>query len=207
MIIACFLIAFTALFALGKSAAAGHPEKLVILAQAGPDNQPFRVGFDLVPGSVKISESVWFSPNKITNVTHSTAGKLVARNDHCEDMCEIHPEVTLGSPLTDDCQVIYDRIVGPGTWTVLMWVQHQLIEYNSCAFGVTAFTSSSGTAIFAHIGNDDIREVLKRSMDEYSRVDSSHRRRVQSWGQFLCGPFDAVVEWGIYHQKGWTEDN
>ncbi|KAK4180470.1 putative necrosis-inducing factor-domain-containing protein [Triangularia setosa] len=208
MIVACFVIAFTAVFfALGKTAAVGHPEESVISAQAGPNNQTFRVGFDPVPGSVQISEGVWYSPYKISNVTRPTADKLVARDDHCAESMPIHGETTLSSPSSDDCQVIYDRIVGPGTWTVLMWFQHQLVEYKSCAYGVTAFRSDSGKAIYAHIGNDDIRDVLRRSMDGYSQGYYSHGKRVQTWGQFICKPFDTEVEWHIYHQKSWTDNN
>ncbi|KAK4197546.1 putative necrosis-inducing factor-domain-containing protein [Triangularia verruculosa] len=205
MIIAGLFIAFTALFALGHAAAVDQSKESDIFAQAGPDRQTFRLGYDVVPGSNKVSEGVWFSPYQITNVTRSVAHKLAALDDHCEESEGIHPETNPNSPLSNDCQVIYDRIVGPGTWTVSMWIHHQLVEYNSCAYGVNAFTSKSGRAIFAYIGNEDIRDVLRRSMDKHS-IDYDGCERVGTWGQFICRPFDAEVEWDIYHQKGWTGD-
>ncbi|KAK0671708.1 putative necrosis-inducing factor-domain-containing protein [Cercophora samala] len=207
MILICFLIAFTALFGLGSAAPAHDPDETVIFAQAGPDHQTFRLGFDLVPGSVQVDNGTWFSPYDITNITYSRPGKLAARDDHCYESVAFHDETTLHSPLSKECQVIHDRIVGPGTWTVLMFIQHQLVEYQTCAYGVTAFRSKSGKAIFAYIGNDDIRDDLRRSIDDHSKEYRGHERRVQGWGQSVCEPFEAEVEWAIYHDKGWIEDN
>ncbi|KAK4652414.1 hypothetical protein QC762_610940 [Podospora pseudocomata] len=201
-----FLIPLAALFTLGNAAVVHEPDETVIFGQAGPDNKTFRLGFDLVPGSYQVGHHTWYSPYKITKITYSSPGNLAARDDHCYESVKIHDQTNLHSPQSKDCEVIYDRIVDPGTWTVLMWLQHQLVEYRTCAYGVTAFRSRSGKAIFAHIGNDDIRDVLRRTIDSYSKEFSPHGTRVQSWGQFVCKPYDAEVEWEIYYQKGFPDD-
>jgi len=46
---------------------------------------------------------------------------------------------TGGSPLVEDCQQLTNNIAGCGHWEFQAGSQHQLAQYNSCAFGVETY--------------------------------------------------------------------
>ena len=95
-----------------------------------------------------------------------------------------------GSPLISDCQMIQRNIAGGGTWTTNAIVgQRQLVQYGTCAFGVTV---RSGTA---NVGNQDIIDIINTSIQMFS-----YEGRVGSKGTMPCqGPLGGTtVDWGLY---------
>jgi len=95
-----------------------------------------------------------------------------------------------GSPTVGDCLQIAANISGGGSWTVedVAGLQHQLVQYGSCAFGVQGF----GSGIVFHVGNQDIIDLIHSSITMFQ-----WNGLVGSKGLMPCG--GTKVEWGLYH--------
>jgi hypothetical protein len=103
-------------------------------------------------------------------------------------------ESSSASPAVADCLQIAENIAGGGTWTVFPPFQHQLVQYGTCAFGVTALGAG-----FANIGNQDIIDLINSSVQMFSWFGL-----VGSKGTMPCQPEgfndqEMNVNWGIYH--------
>lgn len=94
-----------------------------------------------------------------------------------------------GSPKISDCQQIAANIAGGGSWTILTSDQHQLVQYGTCAFGVT--TEDLLPAL--SIGNQDIIDLINSSIQKFS-----WNGLVGARGQMACRQ-GQVVFWGLYH--------
>ena len=126
----------------------------------------------------------------VTNPVKAGAGAVTKRaiND-CGDST-FENKSSGGSPTVADCWTLYNNIVGDGTWTVWGPDHHTIATYGSCAFGVTV----AGIG-WANIGNGDIRDLVRDSINKYQ-----WNGLVGSKGYMLCqGLFDRSVEWGLYH--------
>jgi len=99
-----------------------------------------------------------------------------------------------GSPLVSDCLQIAANIAGGGTWEVdSLPIQHQLVQYGTCAFGVTANGDNFLNSYWYYVGNQDIIDLIHSSIDLfqwYGLVGAS--------GYMNCQP-DTDVTWGLYH--------
>ncbi|KAI2767377.1 hypothetical protein CBS147339_4188 [Penicillium roqueforti] len=73
-------------------------------------------------------------------------------------------------------------------------VQHQLVQYGTCAFGVTS--ESSGASV--HIGNQDIIDLINSSIARFE-----WNGLVGAAGYMSCqreaSPDFLSVRWGLYH--------
>ncbi|KAJ6003367.1 hypothetical protein N7451_005914 [Penicillium sp. IBT 35674x] len=100
-------------------------------------------------------------------------------------------ESSSGSPKVADCRKIATNIKSGGTWTFEGFgVQHKLVHYGTCAFGVTS--SADG---FTYIGNEDIINLIDDSIKKFK-----WEGKVGAKGKMKCkgeGGKDEVV-WGIY---------
>ncbi|KAJ5611255.1 hypothetical protein N7510_007974 [Penicillium lagena] len=102
-------------------------------------------------------------------------------------------ESTGGSPTVSDCQQIATNIAGGGTWHVEGYgIQHQLVQYGTCAFGVT--NSDKGFKI----GNQDIIDLINGSISRFQWSGL-----VGAKGEMSCqddfSVEDETVSWGLYH--------
>lgn len=102
-----------------------------------------------------------------------------------------------GSPLVTDYQQIVTNIAGTqGSWEVECSVggQHRLVQYGTCAFGVTG-TIGTGDVDF-NVGAQDIVDLINSSIEMFASGGL-----VGASGNIACQG-DAVndnVNWGLYH--------
>jgi hypothetical protein len=101
------------------------------------------------------------------------------------------------SPRVTDCQRIVANIAGTqGSWEVESVVgdQHQLVQYGTCAFGVTG-TSGTGDVNF-HVGAQDIVDLITSSVQMFA-----WNGLVGASGNMECqgDVGNDKVSWGIYH--------
>ncbi|ROW15174.1 hypothetical protein VPNG_03014 [Cytospora leucostoma] len=76
-------------------------------------------------------------------------------------------ETSGASPTVSDCQQIAINIAAGGDWTVdSSGVQHQLVQYGTCAFGIQGQGSPVGNVDFT-IGNQDIIDIITSSISMY----------------------------------------
>ncbi|KAJ5288624.1 necrosis-inducing factor-domain-containing protein [Penicillium angulare] len=125
------------------------------------------------------------SPNPIVVLSERGASSV---ND-CGDSTFIN-QSSGGSPKISDCQQIATNIANGGTWSVESnGAQNQLVQYGTCALGVTGdFT----IGIF-YVGNQDIIDVINESISRFS-----WNGLVGAEGKMYCeGGSD--VTWAIYH--------
>ena len=127
-------------------------------------------------------------------------------------------ESSSGSPTVSDCLQIATNIAGGGTWVYLpksdflcntiCWqkvpqtfaliAQHQLVQYGTCAFGVTA-GYQIGVA-YVKIGNQDIIDLIHSSIDKFQ-----WNGLVGAKGELQCqtnASFTLKTSWGLYHTWG-----
>ncbi|KAH8703812.1 hypothetical protein BGW36DRAFT_288853 [Talaromyces proteolyticus] len=102
-----------------------------------------------------------------------------------------------GSPLVSDCQQIVTNIAGTqGSWEVESSVgkQHQLVQYGTCAFGVTG-TTGTGDVDF-HVGAQDIVDLINSSIKMFAS-----NGLVGASGNMACqgDAGNDNVNWGLYH--------
>jgi hypothetical protein len=101
------------------------------------------------------------------------------------------------SPLVTDCQHIVTNIAGTqGSWEVEAAIghQHQLVQYGTCAFGVTG-TKGTGDVDF-HVGAQDIVDLINSSIQKFA-----WKGLVGASGNMACqgDAGNDNVNWGIYH--------
>jgi hypothetical protein len=100
------------------------------------------------------------------------------------------------SPLVTDCQQIVANIQGTqGSWTVeaVTGKQHQLVQFGTCAFGVTADAGHGRTEIY--VGAQDIVDLITSSISMFAS-----NGKVGSSGTVDCNAnigTDTMV-WGLY---------
>jgi hypothetical protein len=100
------------------------------------------------------------------------------------------------SPLVTDCQQIVTNIAGTqGSWEVEAAVgdQHQLVQFGTCAFGVTG-TTGTGDVDF-HVGAQDIVDIITSSIQMFAS-----NGLVGASGNMDCqgDAGNDAVNWGIY---------
>ncbi|OIW27963.1 hypothetical protein CONLIGDRAFT_634289 [Coniochaeta ligniaria NRRL 30616] len=123
---------------------------------------------------------------------NSTTNSTTSIND-CGDSI-FYFQTSDSSPLSSDCLQIATNIAGGGSWEVetLTGKHHQLVQYGTCAFGVTVSSSD----LFVYIGNQDIIDLIRESVDVFG--DSG---KVGARGRMRCqaGLLEEWVNWDIYH--------
>ncbi|KAF7969261.1 hypothetical protein HWV62_27856 [Athelia sp. TMB] len=95
-----------------------------------------------------------------------------------------------GSPLISDCQIIQKNIAGGGTWTTGSGSQRQLVQFGTCALGVTVENG------LAKVGNQDIIDLINSSIQMFGSGG-----RVAAKGTMPCqGALGgtSTVDWAIY---------
>ncbi|KAF7967881.1 hypothetical protein HWV62_32820 [Athelia sp. TMB] len=128
-------------------------------------------------------------PNANAAPTTPNRSVLTSNND-CGDSSFVG-ETSGGSPLISDCQIIQKNIAGGGTWTTSAGAQRQLVQFGTCAFGITVI--SDGAAI---VGNQDIIDLINSSIQLFGSG-----RRVAAKGAMPCnalfgGP-RLTVDWEL----------
>ncbi|KAK3937373.1 putative necrosis-inducing factor-domain-containing protein [Diplogelasinospora grovesii] len=104
------------------------------------------------------------------------------------------------SPTVADCQQITQNIAGGGTWYVLgIAGQRQLVQYGTCAFGVTVFIPRG--VLLTKIGNQDIINRINTSIDKFASNGLVGAEGLMECEDILSadGYRDDPVDWGIYH--------
>ncbi|KAI1833998.1 hypothetical protein DTO006G1_7751 [Penicillium roqueforti] len=99
-----------------------------------------------------------------------------------------------GSPLVADCQHLARNIAGGGTWTVsASGSQHQLAQYGTCAFGIQGQVLET-----AHIGNQDIIDVINSSIAKFKWEGKIGAKGTMGC-QTVTKSGNTPMTWGIYH--------
>jgi hypothetical protein len=96
------------------------------------------------------------------------------------------------SPRVTDCEQLSRNIAGDGSWHITSAGWRTLATYGSCAFGAQA-----REAYVVNVGNEDIRDLIRDSINMFRRHDG----KVGSKGMMECeqvGGFPIKVDWGIY---------
>ncbi|KAK3321366.1 putative necrosis-inducing factor-domain-containing protein [Cercophora scortea] len=108
---------------------------------------------------------------------------------------------TAASPLAADCSRIAYNIRAPGDWRFESFTQHQLVQYQTCAFGVQ--TEGLPWGIIMRIGNQDIIDAIDGAVQRFASSDGG---LLGAAGNMNCsdelvmyGAADVV--WGLYHTK------
>ncbi len=98
------------------------------------------------------------------------------------------------SPLIADCLHITANIADGGQWEVAVGRQHQLVQYGTCAFGVSGCCGD----VFFYIGNEDIINIIHDSIDKFG-----WNGVIGATGQMRCdaAALPPRVDWGLYHTK------
>jgi hypothetical protein len=93
-----------------------------------------------------------------------------------------------------DCQPITETLLAEGTWEIeAIGGQHQLVQYGTCAFGVTGDKSFNEF----YVGNLDIINVINDSIARYNwngKVGSKGSMGCQSLKGLMGG---VRVSWGL----------
>jgi hypothetical protein len=148
----------------------------------------------LLAASVEAAPVVSPVDNSVNEASPSVlfVKKRASIND-CGDSSFIN-QTSGASPRVDDCLQIARNIAGGGTWTVNGFgVQHQLVQYGTCAFGIT-----QGSTAPVYIGNQDIIDLINDSVARFQwngLVGSKGTMDCQMAGY----PAHVSVLWGIYH--------
>lgn len=104
-----------------------------------------------------------------------------------------------GSPTNGDCKVLVANIDKDGAWKVMENTQHQIAEYESCAFGVEP--AGHTTADIVIVGNGDIQTVINEAIKQFGgggRVGASGFMYCKKFTDIWSGEY-AKMKWGIYH--------
>jgi hypothetical protein len=134
-----------------------------------------------------------------TNDTHPavfSAGNMVNK---CGEST-FWDENSAASPKIDDCLVIVKNIAGGGRWEVEAFLdqQHQLVQWGTCAFGVTGVRGVRGTTDddFFYVGNEDIIDLIHVSINKFGS-----NGLVGAAGRMWCSAalHPPLVEWSVYH--------
>ncbi|RHZ53848.1 uncharacterized protein CDV56_107558 [Aspergillus thermomutatus] len=107
-----------------------------------------------------------------------------------------NPSTSEASPLVSDCQQITRNIANGGRWEVEDFGgQHQLVQYGTCAFGVTGDKSINGF----YVGNSDIIDLINDSISRYQWHGKVGSKGVMGCHSLLGAMSGARVTWGLYH--------
>jgi hypothetical protein len=149
--------------------------------------------------------SVWAAPQGSPATTTNGASPVVlftpspgnSVND-CGDS-SFQNESSSGSPTVNDCLQIATNIAGGGTWTVstIGSPQHQLVQYGTCAFGVT--WNGSNQASTYYIGNQDIIDLIHSSINMFQWNGLVGSKGVMNCKSDEEGASGGNVLWGLYH--------
>ncbi|EMD67007.1 hypothetical protein COCSADRAFT_196914 [Bipolaris sorokiniana ND90Pr] len=94
-----------------------------------------------------------------------------------------------GSPWIADCQTLFDRIAGDGSWFVEPQ-QKRIASWGTCEFGARTVNN-----VITTIGNEDVRDLTRDAIARFA-----WQGRVGASGIVDCGPQQNVkVWWGVYH--------
>lgn len=135
---------------------------------------------------------------------------LSKRENRCENST-FENASSGGSPQIADCEQLARNIEGSGNWVsqVVLQVparkvrlllltpssfflqnlgcsQRTIATYGTCAFG------AEGKYCFAHVGNEDVRDLIRDSIAKFS-----WEGKVGARGDMTCG--GTAVNWGLYH--------
>ncbi|RCI16483.1 hypothetical protein L249_1735 [Ophiocordyceps polyrhachis-furcata BCC 54312] len=96
------------------------------------------------------------------------------------------------SPYASDCEMLAHNIASGGDWTVTHGVHRTLAQYGTCAFG-----AEGGGPWYTWVGNEDIRDLIRDSINKFKRPDG----KVGSRGWMKCSGNSGGgrILWGIYH--------
>ncbi|KAK4160685.1 putative necrosis-inducing factor-domain-containing protein [Cladorrhinum sp. PSN259] len=107
-------------------------------------------------------------------------------------------QVSKGSPPVEDCEELYTFLGKPGkdklNWTVGD-IQHKICYWGRCYIGGQRTGAKSGTS---SLGNEDLRAIIRKSIDDYKYTFDDGVTRVGTKGQLQCNG-DDWVDWGLYH--------
>ncbi|KAJ6271205.1 putative necrosis-inducing factor-domain-containing protein [Bipolaris maydis] len=147
------------------------------------DTQPFKMRF---------SASVIVASLAATAVAAPTSpapeNVLKKRNNFCGATTFINNS-SGGSPWITDCQTMFDRIAGDGTWVVEPQ-QKRIASWGTCEFGARSVNN-----VITTIGNEDVRDLTRDSIARFA-----WQGRVGASGIVDCGTSGSVkVWWGLYH--------
>lgn len=112
-------------------------------------------------------------------------------------------QTTAASPYVDDCLRLAGNIAGTdGSWHPENFIgeQHQLLQEESCAFGIESLDVANGNVDY-DIGAGDIVDVITESVDRFGGSG-----KVGAKGKMTCqGTVHGQrVEWGIYTNPNWN---
>lgn len=120
----------------------------------------------------------------------------VANDQECGESSFID-QTSDASPTVQDCLQIATNIAGGGRWEVeaIIGLQHQLVEYGTCAFGVQR---AQVGAFYFYVGNADIIDIINTSVDRFGSSGL-----VGAKGFMWCNPtlLSPGTNWGLYHTK------
>lgn len=137
------------------------------------------------------------TPTNENKVSPSVIFKRDAVND-CGDS-SFENQTTGGSPAVEDCLQIAANIAGGGTWEVedIAFDQHQLVQYKTCALGVTGVATEGAGAFL--IGNQDIIDLINSSIDQFQWNGLVGAKGYMTCIEGGAQNIQVGVEWGVYH--------
>ncbi|KAK3684052.1 putative necrosis-inducing factor-domain-containing protein [Podospora appendiculata] len=106
---------------------------------------------------------------------------------------------TAASPLAADCSRIAYNIREPGDWRFESFTQHQLVQYQTCAFGVQ--TEGLPWGIIMRIGNQDIIDAIDGAVQRFVANGLLGAAGNMNCSDELVIYGAADVVWGLYHTK------
>ncbi|KAK3360581.1 putative necrosis-inducing factor-domain-containing protein [Lasiosphaeria hispida] len=114
---------------------------------------------------------------------------------HCDpNYYTWQPFDTPTPPLIWDCLVLLDNIEVGGSWRTDQSGFRQILDYESCRFGVQ---QHSATIIIFKIGDDDVRDLVLGAIQRYRTSDW----RVAAQGYIMCeGDSSASKQNSVYWQ-------
>ncbi|KAK4456820.1 putative necrosis-inducing factor-domain-containing protein [Cladorrhinum samala] len=107
--------------------------------------------------------------------------------------------VSNASPTVEDCEELY-RQLGDKSMEDLDWsigdIQSKLAYHKTCYVGGQRIEHGR-----SKIGNQDLRTIIRNSIDKYKAVTEHGIERVGTGGWMQCGPniYGDQINWGIYH--------
>ncbi|RDA88812.1 hypothetical protein CP532_5417 [Ophiocordyceps camponoti-leonardi (nom. inval.)] len=116
---------------------------------------------------------------------------LSKRGNMCGDS-SFENRGSAGSPYASDCEVLARNIAPGGDWTVSRGAHRTLATFGTCAFG-----AEKGGPWYTYVGNEDIRDLIRDSINRFKRGDG----KVGARGRMHCAGNGGGGEiiWGIFH--------
>ncbi|KAK4456819.1 putative necrosis-inducing factor-domain-containing protein [Cladorrhinum samala] len=116
---------------------------------------------------------------------------------NCRDFRDWESTVSKASPTVKDCEELWTQL---GWDDRLYWTigdtQYKLAYYGTCYLG--GQRAGHGTS---RLGNEDLRHVIRKSIDDYKYLFDDGIERVGTKGNMTCGDDEVWdrISWGIYH--------